>query len=628
MPYDCPMMFSTKRANSLVLDCLFPRHLDRYFFTVCVMVSISRCGGGPPPDRTHAYELIDDSSDNNDPSILFATDQTPAEPNSYIVTFRSRASGNQLLFASYLDEFKFHTNLLNETIGPDERVKKYQFISAINLSPVDAKGRRFSDLSISANIRNLWESEPTEQLVGRMTRIDFADEESSHSFLNEMEQRGEILLAEPNYKSTLSGIFDEAAKNYTTAESSNNWMKSILLAEAMTDISKMDPSTRPTDDQINTSPPIVAVLDTGLDYEHKGLDGRVWTNNSIGAAGCSNDLHGCDTSNPDPGSLGNGNVYPCGTTGPSQALDPKVGECAHGTHVSGLIAGNFANCSPSGSLTATTCAGVCPMCQIMTLKVVEMNGNTPKVLDSAILTGMEYLNRFRRNGNSAVRIINSSFGKFSRSRSVGILVDILKRDGKGTLLIGAAGNEDSMSRVYPAAFSDAVAVSALDSSGQKAFFSNYGPWVDIAAPGDGLASTVPGNGNYAYKSGTSMACPVVAGALGLYLAVNPNATAESMRSLLLRTADGGIYAEDFADGYNNHYYFKKLSNESFRRPLLGAGQLNVQALMSGTANNAYLGAPVDRVSPGCGVLPGGAVSSSWILWLLIGLPAIFIRRKR
>ncbi len=556
---------------------------------------ITRCGSDHHPEKSSVHKIIpnDKSSELWSEDLRFNISATPSEA-SYIVMFKT--NDHKTGFQTYLAEYQHHFSLVSANFMGDPRIKDLKFISEADLTPVTNNAKTFYELELPESLKS---APQHEKQVGSIVQVDFADEISARNFLKETYDAGHIWYAEPNFISEISDspIFQTYKKNYASAKI--GWHDSIKLKEAFEYISTLTGGTdRPTDDDIIKNPPIIAVMDTGLDYEHPAIKDNVWTNTHVGVAGCPNDLHGCNTVNPERGELGKGDTFPCNLSGPGQALPGKQDKCEHGTHVSGIIAAKV----------QSDFGGVCPFCQIMTIKVVDVKDNekgekTPRVLDSAILLGIKYLNRFRSNGSSAVRVINSSFGKYSKSRSIGILMDVMRRDGKGALLIGAAGNEDSMSRSYPAAFSQAVAVSAIDELGRKASFSNYGPWVDIAAPGVEIISTIPG-GMQAPKSGTSMACPVVAGALGLYLGIKPNTSADELVNLLIKTADGSIYVEDSAGGYNYRNYFPKIGGEEFRRPLLGAGKLDVSLLVQGKEGKGFVAAPLDRVTPGCSMISG------------------------
>jgi subtilisin family serine protease len=198
-----------------------------------------------------------------------------------------------------------------------------------------------------------------------------------------------------------------------------------------------------------------------------------------------------------------------------------------------------------------------------------------------------------------------------------------------------------MIRSYPAALSNAVAVAAVGvdgnaSSVQKANFSNYGPWVDIAAPGVNLISTISGS-SVGPESGTSMASPVVAGAAGLLLSAFPSLTYGELRDRLLNTASASrLYGSELdSDGgaVNLQYYYPKVSGESVRRPLLGGGLLDVNGMLNNSKNSAT-GQPIERVTAGCGVI-GADVSTAaqlngqavLIFLIFVPLLVVLFRRK-
>ena len=115
------------------------------------------------------------------------------------------------------------------------------------------------------------------------------------------------------------------------------------------------------------------------------------------------------------------------------------------------------------------------------------------------------------------------------------------------LVLAAAGNLNSNSKVYPAAYDEVVAVAATDQTDEKAGFSNWGSWIGVAAPGTGILSTMPTyhvtfndegySPNYDYISGTSAACPHAAGVAALIWSSFPSATRDWVRGQLSFTAD-------------------------------------------------------------------------------------------
>jgi len=208
---------------------------------------------------------------------------------------------------------------------------------------------------------------------------------------------------------------------------------------------------------------------------------------------------------------------------------------------------------------------------------------------------------FRRQGSPAVRVINASFGKFVRSRTVGLLIRLM-RQTNGTVLIGASGNEDTLSMEYPAAFTDAIAVAAVDIKLNKVGFSNFGRWVDISAPGSNILATVPGTA-LETKSGTSMAAPMVAGVAGLLLYQSPTISFDDLRQALLNSADPSFYSADHEGGFNFHNYYPKIEQESIRQPLLGTGLLNANAALRRDVNAEQpLFSDLNRVRKGCGTV--------------------------
>jgi subtilisin family serine protease len=235
----------------------------------------------------------------------------------------------------------------------------------------------------------------------------------------------------------------------------------------------------------------VAVLDTGVDLNHPALAGRL--------------LPGRD--------------FVDGDLDPSEVPSATIGAYGHGTHVAGLIA-----------LAA-------PGAQIMPLRVLDSDGvGNAWVLAEALLHAID------PDGNPATddgaHVINLSLGSLARTRIIDAIAQIaacepavegdpiLDRSdpgytddnrrcangSNGAVIVAAAGNDGSGSlKEYPAAEGayGLVSVASSNSDGRLSKFTNSGTWIDLAAPGEGITSSIPGG--WATWSGTSMASPLVAG---------------------------------------------------------------------------------------------------------------------
>lgn len=528
--------------------------------------------------------------------------QSTSLPGSYIITFRTPRSSQSLRYASYLTEYSNNFSYLSERYLSDPRVKEIQFITSVDLT------NSFSDkLSADDELKPIFPLhftpvDESEAIEGSIARVDFMSEDAAREVLDEWDNAGAFWLAEPNYISHLStesdGLFNSLANQYR--DLNYWWLQRIKTAEAFQSIANRDQSSSVTDEEILNNRPIIAVLDSGVDYKHPALSANIWKNSptDINLSSCENDLHGCNTTIATRGKLGNGDVHPFGTDGAGQSCRGSDSNCSHGTHVAGLIVGNISESSGA--------AGVCPICQIMILRIVGKVGAESGILDSSIIAAFKYVALFKRKGSSAVRIINASFGKFARSRTVGLLIRLMKNN-RQAIVVAAAGNEDTMTMEYPAAFSDAIAVSAVDQQSRKESFSNFGRWVDISAPGSDLISTIPGGG-VAAKSGTSMAAPLVAGVAGLMLARYPQINYNDLRKALLEGADPSLYRSDWAEGFNYQNYYPKIPDENLRQPLIGLGIINAEAALN---KQSSTGLPVysalDRVRPGCSTI--GALSA-------------------
>lgn len=239
---------------------------------------------------------------------------------------------------------------------------------------------------------------------------------------------------------------------------------------------------------------VVAVVDTGIDLQHPDLKNQI---------------------------VGSRTFVP-GTT---SAADDN----GHGTHVAGVIAAESNN--------SVGVAGVAPACKLLGVKVLDAKGegNT-----SDIVAGLLFA------ADSGARVINLSLGGGAGSKALEEAVRYAH--GKGSLVVAAMGNDGRNVQEYPAAYAGVLSVGATTRDGNIADFSNFGSWISVAAPGDGVWSTMPmyestlneteGAGvGYGFLSGTSMATPYVAGVAALVASLYPNMQPASIRAHIERSAD-------------------------------------------------------------------------------------------
>lgn len=200
----------------------------------------------------------------------------------------------------------------------------------------------------------------------------------------------------------------------------------------------------------------------------------------------------------------------------------------HGTHVAGIVAADH---------DAEGVAGVCPGCTILDAKVLNDMGTATS---SAIVKAIEWA------VDNDAKVINMSLGQRLPSRTLEAAVQNAWKEG--VVIVAAAGNSGTEDRIYPAAYSNVIAVAATNNKDTKAHFSTYGDWVDVAAPGEDVYSTFPnhefviGTQNdrsmgYDIASGTSMASPVVAAVAALTWSTPAGTSNRSVRAKVESSAD-------------------------------------------------------------------------------------------
>ncbi|MEH2300716.1 MAG: S8 family peptidase [Nostoc sp.] len=252
---------------------------------------------------------------------------------------------------------------------------------------------------------------------------------------------------------------------------------------------------------------VVAVVDTGVDYNHEDLKDNIWTNPKEIAGngkdddgnGYADDIHGWNF-----------------VDNTNNVLDDN----GHGTHVSGTIAGENNNYGVTG---------IAYDAKIMPVKVLDDSGSGSF---NSISKGIRYA------VDNGANVINLSLGGPSSNSTLESAIDYAS--SKGVIVVMAAGNDGGSSPEYPASYASksGIAVGAVDINNNMPDFSDRSGTKEIAyvtAPGVKVYSSVPNN-QYATYSGTSMAAPHVAGVVALMLSANHNLTDAQVRQIVTETA--------------------------------------------------------------------------------------------
>jgi hypothetical protein len=228
----------------------------------------------------------------------------------------------------------------------------------------------------------------------------------------------------------------------------------------------------------------IAVVDLGLDHTHPELKGRIVDSVDLGAG------------DSDPMSL----------------------SVPHGTAVAGII------------------AATCPRCSLLGIKIADDRG---RVSSSDLPAG-----GIRWAVDHEARVINLSGSWYpSKNLSAAVLYAWRHR----AVVVASAGNGDDWSPVYPAGYSETVAVGAADSRGARLAYSAFGPFLDVLSPAP-VVSTGP-RGSYVAFGGTSAAAPVVSAALGLLFSLHPELSApQAVAALKASAVDVGPAGRDDDSG--------------------------------------------------------------------------------
>lgn len=261
---------------------------------------------------------------------------------------------------------------------------------------------------------------------------------------------------------------------------------------------------------------VVAILDSGVDFTHEDLQGKAWVN-----PGEFSNNHIDDDAN---GYINDINGY--NFTDNNNDISDYLG---HGTHIAGTIAASVNN--------NIGIAGIAPDVKIMALRVL------PDAYDDKVVEAIEYA------VDNGAKVMNLSFSRSGRSSIVEDAINYAA-DSNVAIVVSSSNDGYLARKKYPANIKSAITVGASNSVNEKARFSNYGPEIDVVAPGVSILSLLAVNSkhaeeglnhiyenNYYISSGTSMSVPHVVGAAASIFANNPGFTVEQVNQALRISAD-------------------------------------------------------------------------------------------
>ena len=266
---------------------------------------------------------------------------------------------------------------------------------------------------------------------------------------------------------------------------------------------------------------IIAIVDSGVDYNHPDLAPNLWRNPTPGKArtlfpnlfaAVENDTIGWNFWESGP-------IFD-----PVQNADPRGTAQSHGTHVAGIAA-------------AATNNGIGIASSGYNSRYMAVRAGGTAEEPRAIGFGYEGILYAAVNG---AHIINASFGSTFNSQFGRDVVDFAT--SLGSLVVAAAGNTRQFDLFYPASYENALAVASIElNSGVRSNFTTYNYGIDVSVTGRSILGTVF-NASYALNTGTSMAAPIVAGVAALLRHAHPEWSPQRLHGQLRSTANPSIYA--------------------------------------------------------------------------------------
>lgn len=416
-----------------------------------------------------------------------------------------------ILNPNFAKEFivKFHQQHLHTIFSPQKQnlqIQKIPFVTNINKQIKNKKDLPLFD----STLKNV-----TEDLSSYFL-ITFPDTMKEKEILNFLHSPV-VEYFEPNFLVQI-----EQSKILKEQYISNQWyLHSINVFEAW---------------KIATGKDIrVGIIDTGIDFSNPDLESQLWINSKedvnftgrfeawdsrIEINGISGDLNGIDDD-------GNGFVddvigydfvdQTFGNFGDFSGIDPiPADENGHGTMVAGVVA---------SAINKIGIVGVAPEAKVVALRTFDLSGNS---YISNIASAITYA------GLNKIEVINFSFGSKNYSRLLHDAIRFAKT--QGCIMVASAGNDGAIVDHYPSNFPEVISVGASTQEGKIGSTSNFGPFVDIYAPGYQIFTATLG-GKYRYVNGTSFSAPIISATCALLLNVNRSLSSEEIITILKATGN-------------------------------------------------------------------------------------------
>ena len=304
--------------------------------------------------------------------------------------------------------------------------------------------------------------------------------------IKEISKLTEIEWAEPYYLYQPTYVPNDSI--YNSANLSQYQHLKVIKAEEAWDINK------------GSKDIIIAIVDTGVDWDHPDLRDNIWIN--------EDEIVGNGIDDDNNGYIDDIRGWDFGGESGTPDNDPSEDQPDHGTHVAGLASATTDNLVGIASIGFNS--------KIMAIKTSRNNlrDENGSALISDGYKGIKYA------VDNGAQIINCSWGGYSYSAFAQSVIEYTTTNG--ALVVAAAGNDNSSEAFFPSSYDGVLSVAATDHHDIRASWSNYGTKIDVSSPGVSIYSTWQTPSQYATLNGTSMASPIVAGLAALVTNQFPN----------------------------------------------------------------------------------------------------------